>query len=86
MKILRSKRGQTSENILQPHYVTSFHEPKKLYAGKTIVYWDLGMFVCHTCKGTALILAVENDGRLCFEECPDCNPHPESYVPVFEKK
>jgi hypothetical protein len=35
------------------------------------------MFVCQTCKGTALILAVEGDGRLCFEECPDCNAHPE---------
>jgi hypothetical protein len=42
------------------------------------------MFVCQTCKGTALILAVESDGRLCFEECPDCNPHPESRLPVFE--
>ncbi len=43
-----------------------------------------GMFVCQTCKGTALILAVESDGRLCFEECPDCNPHPESRLPIFE--
>ena len=42
------------------------------------------MFVCQTCKGTALILAVESDGRLCFEECPDCNPHPESRLPIFE--
>lgn len=33
------------------------------------------MFVCATCKGTALILAVENDGQLCFEECPECNSH-----------
>lgn len=48
------------------------------------MYCDLEMFICHTCKGTALILAVENDGRLCFEECPDCNPHPESYVPIVE--
>jgi hypothetical protein len=31
------------------------------------------MFVCQTCKGTALILALENDGRVHLEECPDCN-------------
>jgi hypothetical protein len=34
------------------------------------------MFVCRTCKGTALITAVDNDGRLSFEECPDCNAIP----------
>jgi len=54
--------------------------------GRPWQYRELGVFVCHTCKGTALILAVETDGRLCFEECPNCNPHPESYAPVFEKK
>ena len=42
------------------------------------------MFVCHTCKGTALILAVESDGRLCFEECPDCNASPESHAAIVE--
>lgn len=38
------------------------------------------MFVCATCKGTALILAVDPDGRFHFEECPDCNPVPVNYT------
>ena len=49
------------------------HTTKKVLKHKLPKISWFELIVCVTCKGTALVLAVENDGRLCFEECPDCN-------------